>query len=66
VTISSPGSKHPLVEFNNITVLKGNNKKVLDGLTLKILEGEDVAILGPNGSGKSSLSPIIFPISSPR
>jgi len=44
----------PLLEFNNITVLKGDNK-VLDSLSLRIYEGEDIAILGPNGAGKSSL-----------
>ncbi len=48
-------NNQPLLEFNNITVLKGDNKKVLDSLSLKIYEGEDIAILGPNGAGKSSL-----------
>ena len=49
----------PLLEFNNITVLKGENQKVLDSISLKIHEGENVAILGPNGAGKSSLIKII-------
>ena len=49
----------PLLEFNNITVLKGENQKVLDAISLKIYEGENVAILGPNGAGKSSLIKII-------
>jgi len=52
-------SKFPLLEFNNITVLKGEYQKVLDGISLKIYEGENVAILGPNGAGKSSLIKII-------
>jgi len=43
----------PLLEFKNITVIKGN-KKVLDSLSVTIREGENVAILGPNGAGKSS------------
>ena len=49
----------PLLEFNNITVLKGENQKLLDAISLKIYEGENVAILGPNGAGKSSLIKII-------
>jgi len=52
-------SKFPLLEFNNITVLKGENQKVLDSISLKIHEGENVALLGPNGAGKSSLIKII-------
>ena len=49
----------PLIEFNNITVLKGQNQKVLDAVSLKIYEGENIAILGPNGAGKSSLIKVI-------
>lgn len=44
----------PLVEFANVTVIKGE-KKVLDGITLTIPRGENIAILGQNGAGKSSL-----------
>ena len=43
----------PLLEFKNITVIKGD-KKVLDSLSVTIREGENIAILGPNGAGKSS------------
>ncbi len=43
----------PLLEFENITVIKGD-KKVLDSLSVTIREGENIAILGPNGAGKSS------------
>jgi len=43
----------PLLEFNNLTVVKGDNK-VLDSISIKIWEGENIAILGPNGAGKSS------------
>ena len=46
-------SQPPLLEFRNITVVKGD-KNVLDSVSLTIHEGENVAILGPNGSGKSS------------
>jgi iron complex transport system ATP-binding protein len=44
----------PLLEFKNLTVVKGRNKKVLDRISVKIWEGENIAILGPNGAGKSS------------
>lgn len=43
----------PLVEFENITVIK-NNRVVLDNLSVTIDAGENIAILGPNGAGKSS------------
>jgi iron complex transport system ATP-binding protein len=43
----------PLLEFENITVVKGG-KKVLDSVSVTIREGESIAILGPNGAGKSS------------
>ena len=43
----------PLLEFENVTVMRGNNK-VLDAVSVTIEEGENVAILGPNGAGKSS------------
>ena len=49
----------PLLEFNNITVLKDHHKKVLDSISLKIYEGENVVILGPNGAGKSSFIKLI-------
>ncbi len=43
----------PLLEFENITVMKGG-QKVLDSVSVTIREGENIAILGPNGAGKSS------------
>jgi iron complex transport system ATP-binding protein len=49
----------PLLEFQNITVLKGADQKILNAISFKIYEGENVAILGPNGAGKSSLIKII-------
>ena len=45
--------RQPLLEFENVTVFKGDNK-VLDSLSVVIREGENIAILGPNGAGKSS------------
>jgi iron complex transport system ATP-binding protein len=43
----------PLLEFKNVTVIRGR-KKILDSLSITIRAGENVAILGPNGAGKSS------------
>jgi len=47
-----PGAP-PLLEFDNVTVFRGD-KKVLDSLSVTIGEGENITILGPNGAGKSS------------
>jgi len=44
-----------LLEFRNVTVIKGRGKKVLDLFSITVDEGENIAILGPNGAGKSSL-----------
>lgn len=44
----------PLLEFKNITIMKGN-AKILDSISLTLREGEHIAILGPNGAGKSSV-----------
>ena len=44
----------PLIQFKNITVIKGNYQKIVDAVSVTIHEGENVAILGPNGAGKSS------------
>jgi len=44
----------PLIEFKNITVIKGGYNKIIDSVSVTIHEGENVAILGPNGAGKSS------------
>jgi iron complex transport system ATP-binding protein len=43
----------PLLEFRNVTIVKGK-KKVLDSISVTVCEGEHIAILGPNGAGKSS------------
>ncbi len=43
----------PLLEFRNVTVMRGTNR-VLRRLNLTIEEGEHAAILGPNGCGKST------------
>jgi iron complex transport system ATP-binding protein len=51
--VSDTESSVPLLEFDNVTVVRGE-KKVLDSLSVTIREGEHLAILGPNGAGKSS------------
>jgi len=53
-SINSRVNRFPLIEYKNVTVMRGN-KKVLDDINLSIDVGEQVAILGPNGAGKSSL-----------
>lgn len=44
----------PLLQFKNVTIIKGNYKKILDGITVTIHDGDNIAILGPNGAGKST------------
>jgi len=46
-------SAPPLLEFRNVTVIKGDTR-VLDAVSITIAEEENIAILGPNGAGKSS------------
>jgi iron complex transport system ATP-binding protein len=58
-----------LIEFNNLTVRRGDNV-ALDGLTLSIGLDEHVAILGPNGCGKSTLMKVmareVYPLFKPE
>ena len=49
-----PVSAPPLLEFENISVRRGD-RLALNGFTLRVDCGEHVAILGPNGCGKSTL-----------
>lgn len=58
-TVSGRAHLPPLLEFCDVTVMKGENK-LLDSVTVTIHEGEHVAILGPNGAGKSSFIKVIM------
>jgi iron complex transport system ATP-binding protein len=53
------GKPKPLIQFKNITVIKGNYQKIIDAVSVTIHEGENIAILGPNGAGKSSFIKVI-------
>jgi iron complex transport system ATP-binding protein len=53
LTMTSYRNCPPLLEFRNVTIMKGE-KKVLDTISVSICEGEHIAVLGPNGAGKSS------------
>lgn len=58
MSISAPAPTAPLIELENVTVVRNGNV-ALDALTLSVPEGQNVAILGPNGSGKSTLIKLI-------
>jgi iron complex transport system ATP-binding protein len=51
---TKPPAGDSLIEFQNVTVIRGR-AKALDSLTLSISLGEHVALVGPNGCGKSTL-----------
>ena len=53
-THAGAGTTPPLLEFDNVTVMRGHNI-ALDSITVRIDRGENVAIIGPNGSGKSTV-----------
>ena len=54
MTAEDHSPPHPLIEFRNVTIVRGGHR-LLDSVSLTIQEGEHLAILGPNGAGKSSL-----------
>jgi zinc/manganese transport system ATP-binding protein len=46
--------EHPILEVNNLTVVRGNYVAV-DRVSFQIFPGSNTAIIGPNGAGKSTL-----------
>jgi zinc transport system ATP-binding protein len=46
--------EHPILEVNNLTVIRGNYTAV-DHVSFQIFPGSNTAIIGPNGAGKSTL-----------
>jgi iron complex transport system ATP-binding protein len=48
-------STPPLLELQNVRVMRAEGRLGLDGVTLRVGVGEHLCILGPNGCGKSTL-----------
>jgi len=65
----TPASEAALIDFQNISVMRGE-KLALRDLTLRISQKEHVAIIGPNGCGKSTLIKTItrecYPVYTPN
>jgi len=51
----------PLLEFNNLSVVRGvENKQILRRISIRMEQGERLALLGPNGCGKSSFINLVI------
>lgn len=59
INIRKQSKVFPLLEFKNISLIRGDDQKILDRISLTIHANENAAILGPNGAGKSSLIKLI-------